>query len=134
MIKGELEHNPAAHRPAADVGLLQAEGLDEIVDKLLLATHGVIAVLWSRGAAVTEQVRRVDVESRALQALEHRRPGLIAVTESMHKNNRDAAAGDSRLGLVVVHAAFRGEDVVALHAREEETEVRTLLHHPQRAE
>src|SRR6201996_392829 len=51
----------------------------------------------------------------------------------MHENERNTASRDARLRLVVVHAAFGSEHVIALHTREEEAEVRALLEHPERA-
>ena len=132
VVQRQLQGNPAAHGPASNVGLLQAEGMEEVDDELLLGGDGVVRTGWLRRAAIAQQVESVDMEAVALELRNHRRPGLGSVAQPMHQDQGNSAAGDIGLCLVVVNAALRRHDVVALHMVQKQAEVCGLLLYPKR--
>ena len=64
---GDALHDPAAHRPATEVHLLQAERVEEANDNLSLVFDRIGEAGWLLALPVAEQIGQIDAIARVDQ-------------------------------------------------------------------
>jgi hypothetical protein len=141
IIQREFGGDPSAHRPARKVDWLggtstagppHASGLDEVENDLFFHLDGTARPLRLLGAAIAQQVGRVDVEARGGEPGDQRRPVLAARAQAVQQQKRLARRPIGRSGFKIVNAIAADIDVLAAHARTPKMIANLLIVDPQR--
>jgi hypothetical protein len=141
LIQRKLGGDPSAHRPAREVdglggistvGPPQAGGLDDVENGVFFHIDGTARPLRLLGAAVAQQVRRVDVKARGGEPGDQRCPILAARAQAVQQKKRLARRSIGRNSFEVVDATAPGIDNLAAHARAPKMIANLLIVDPQR--
>jgi len=115
MVAGDALDDPAAHGPAAQVDLLEAEGVEEADDGGGLIGDGVREAGGFLTAAVAGQVGHVDAVAGMDEPGGEAAPIFGAATKAVDENHNGASGGADD---VVMHAKAGDGDGVGLKAGE----------------
>ena len=114
MLAGDQLRNPAAHRPAAQVHLLQPQRIEKSDHYMGLIAHRVGKVRGLFAAPIAGQIEQINAVTCLGEIGRQRSPVLGAATQPMHQHHHRPAGRP--LGKIM-HAIARNLNRVILHAR-----------------
>src|SRR5579863_3694785 len=110
VFRGDKLYDPAAHRPSAQIHLLQSERIEESGDDGRFVLDRIGEILGLITLAITGQVGQINAEAGLCQVGRQPFPIFRAPSQAMHENDHRTVGGSK---CVVVNAMFTDIDETA---------------------